>query len=121
MATELPDFSVKSDDLLPVIMAQLTTDEDTPQVIDLTTATSVRFIMASDLDGIPGTVKVDAVASFGVKANGMVQYAWVLGDTDVPGRYLAEWEVVWSNGKPQTFPTRSYHTIEIGLDLGGTV
>lgn len=116
-----PDFSLKSDDLLPLIRSRLMSDEEEPQTVDLTGALSVRFIMREDAGGgIPGTTKVDAVAAIVAPASsGIVEYAWQVGDTDVPGKYLGEWEVVWSNGKPQTFPTRTYHTIEIVADMGG--
>jgi hypothetical protein len=107
------DFTLKAHDRLPSIRATLSTD-NVP--VDLTTATGVKFIMKS----ATGTgVKVNATAAIVDFSSGIVQYDWIAVDTDTPGSYLGEWQVTWSTGKPQTFPTLSYHTIDILADLDG--
>lgn len=102
------DFTIKAFDRLPSIQATLSAD--------LTTATSVDFIMRP---ASGGTVKVNDAAVVVDAAAGVVRYDWLLEDTDTPGSYQAEWEVHWPSSKTQTFPTTSYHTIDVLADLDG--
>lgn len=102
------DFTIKAFDRLPSIQATLSAD--------LTTAVSVNFIMKATQGN---TVKVNATAVVVTPASGVVRYDWATGDTDTPGSYLAEWEVHWPSSKTQTFPTASYHTIDVLADLDG--
>lgn len=102
------DFTMKANDRLPSIQATLSAD--------LTTATSVKFIMKT----ITGnTVKVNATATIVTPSTGIVRYDWLAVDTATPGSYQAEWEVTWTGGKKQTFPTLTYHTVDILADLDG--
>lgn len=101
------DFQLKAHDLLPSIQATLSAD--------LTTATSVSFI----LKPVAGTTATKTPAVIVTPAAGVVRYDWVAGDTATPGDYLAEWEVLWPGGKKQTFPTLTYHSITILADLDG--
>lgn len=115
-----PDFSIKANDRLPVIQSVLTSGGDVPTAVNLTGINSIKFIMrAADVDWQPiaGTPKVNSPATVVTPASGIVEYPWATGDTNLAGRYVGEWEVTWSNLKKQTFPTRSYHTIEILADL----
>lgn len=50
--------------------------------------------------------------------NGNVSYTWQEGDTDTPGIYKLEWEVTYSGGEVQTFPSDGYNLIAITPDLG---
>lgn len=52
---------------------------------------------------------------------GQVEYEWQQGDTDEEGNYIVEFEVTYSNGEIQTFPTTDYVEFTITADLGGTV
>ena len=104
----MPDFAIKAFDRLPSIQATLSAD--------LTTATSVDFIMRPKAGG---TAKINAAAVVVDAAEGVVRYDWAALDTDTPGEYQAEWEVTWSGGKQQTFPTTTYHTIDVLADLDG--
>ena len=38
-------------------------------------------------------------------AGGEVTYAWGTADTDTAGDFEAEVEVIWNDGKPETFPS----------------
>lgn len=105
------DFSLKAHDLLPIIQATLTQGG---VAVNLTTATGVKFIMAT---AVGGTVKVNAAAAIVDAVNGVVSYTWVTGDTNTPNSYVAEWQVTWSGGKQETFPTLTYHSIDIVADL----
>lgn len=108
----MSDFSIKKGDRLPVIEATL--KDATGTVVSLLSISGVRFIMR-----LPGaaTPKVNAAASVVDAAGGKVRYDWLLIDTDAPGVYEAEWEVTFTGGKIQTFPTPGYNEVEIVGDL----
>lgn len=83
----------------PDIVAQLH-DEKTPtNILNLTTATSVRFQMRKPDDRL---FTVDADASITNAAQGLVSYSWGPKDLDVDGEYDTQWEVHWVDGKIQT-------------------
>lgn len=112
----MADFSIKAFDRLPSIRAQLMTELDELPV-DLTAASSVEFIMVSAVGSAP---KVNAVAVIeSPPTAGIVRYDWTAADTNLPGNYLAEFEVTWVGGKKQSFPTGSYLTISVLADLDG--
>lgn len=105
------DFTLKAHDRLPSIQATLSSG-GVP--VDLTSATSVKFIMKA-VQG--NTVKVNTAAVIVTPASGVVRYDWLATDTDTPGDYVAEWQVLWPSAKAQTFPTLTYHTITVLADL----
>jgi len=108
-------FSVKQGDLVPAITATLMQQVGTASatVIDLTTASGVKFAMRNrDL----GTDKVNAAATIVTPAAGTVKYQWVGTDTDTPGVYDCEWQITWPSGK-QTVPGSGYDQIVIGDDI----
>lgn len=109
----MADFTIKANDRLPSIQASLLS-AGTP--VDLTGASSVKFILTSAVGATP---KVNATAVIVDAVTGVVRYDWLAIDTAVAGSYLAEWQVTWTTGtKPQTFPTASYHSVDILADLG---
>lgn len=111
MTEPTADFSLKAHDQRPSIQAALTTG-GVP--VDLTLATGVRFIM---VNATTKAIVVNRAAAVTVNAaGGIVRYDWQPADTAVPGNYLAEWEVTFASGK-QTFPTLTYHTVQILPDL----
>ena len=109
----MADFSIKSHDRLPSIKATLSGGGGQP--LDLTGAT-VTFIMRNKSGGAP---KVNAAAVVVDAAAGSVRYDWLATDTDIAGSYQAEWQITWSDGKQQTAPTLSYHTVDVLADLDG--
>jgi hypothetical protein len=117
------DFLMKANDLRPSIEATLGLGTPATQADrdDLSTTladptTVVSFIMRKSGDP---TAKVNAAAVIVDAPARRVRYDWAIGDTDAPASYQAEWEVVGPDGKPRTFPTTSYHTIDILADLDG--
>jgi hypothetical protein len=106
------DFSIKRRDRVPSISATLTDSQGAP--VDLTSAT-VKFIMSLSPGG--GTPTLNVAAILVSAPAGAVRYDWAVGDTAASGSYVAEWEVTYSNGKKQTFPSVGYNTISIGDDL----
>jgi hypothetical protein len=107
------DFVIKAHDQLPSIQAALTTATG---AVDLTGATGVSFIM-QPLAG--GAAKVNAAAVIVNATGGIVRYDWATGDTNTAGSYQAEWQVIWSGNRKQTFPTLGYHTVDVAPDLDG--
>ena len=105
---------VKSGDTAPPVTATLL--DAAGESVDLTAAESVRFIIATRTK--PRTVLVDKPAT--AQPDGTVTYEWETGDTDTPGRYLAEFEVVFDDGRIQSFPTDGYIDTVVVDDLGGT-
>ena len=106
------DIQMKANDRLPTVQAQLFIG-GTP--VNLTGAT-VTFIMRPKSGG---AVKVNSSAVVVSAADGVVRYDWIAADTNTPGDFRAEWEVTFSDGKQQTFPTASHHTVQIVEDLDG--
>ena len=106
-------IEVKQNDRRPAASTTLLRGEE---VVSLVDATSVTFKMRPQT-GV--TKKVDSVANIMDATGGQVEYRWVLGDTDTVGTFLAEWEVVWNDGTPETFPTRDYDIVVIYSDLDG--
>lgn len=105
-------YEIKRNDLRPYWRVQLT-QNGTPA--DLTGAVAARFTMKV---GTTGTAKINKQAMTIVDAaTGIVEYHWVVGDTDTSGTYNAEVEIDWGGTTPQTFPSKGYFTITINDDL----
>lgn len=83
----------------PDIVAQLHDEKVATLVLDLTTATSVRFQMRKSDDVL---FTVDAVADITNASQGLVSYSWAQTDLNVDGDYDTQWEVHWTDGKVQT-------------------
>lgn len=105
---------IKQNDRRPAAPATLKRGD---AVVDLTAATSVTFKMRQihKLD-----LKVNNTVYVVDASVGQVEYRWGVGDTDTPGEYLAEWEVLWSDGTTETFPTVDYDIVLITSDLDGS-
>ena len=106
------DFTIKANDEKPSIQATLAAGGSP---VNLAGAT-VHFILA---DKTSGTVKVNAAAVIVDAAAGVVRYDWIAADTGAPGSYQAEWQVTWGDGGRQTFPTLTYHSVDVLADLDG--
>jgi hypothetical protein len=105
-------FTVKQFDRRPLLVGILS-DED--GVVNLTTAGSVFFNMR---ESGGGAVKVTrgstAITS---AAAGEVTYTWGTADLDTAGDYEGEFEVVWNDGKAETFPSADYIEITVIDDI----
>jgi hypothetical protein len=84
--------------------------------VDLTEAEAIYFHMQQ--------VKGDTIVAGEAEvvdlheSPGWVQYNWVATDTDVVGRYRAEFEVLWPDDRRETFPSDGYIEVSIIADLG---
>lgn len=105
-------FSMKRNDTLPVHEAVLKRGST---VVDLTDASSVRFHMIKLTNG--SSAKVDAAATIVSATAGAVKYAWAAGDTDTADTYKVEYEVNWSDGSVETFPTTAVEIVRIYEDF----
>ena len=102
---------VKQNDTSPAIEATL--QDSDGEAVNLTSATA-RFLMRRRGRT---TAKVSAEATITNAAAGVVQYDWDPADTDTPGQYEAEFEVTYSDGTKETFPSRGYISIVIVDDI----
>ena len=109
------DWTTKKNDLLPILSVTL---QYADGAVDLSGASSIKFLMIlkADMGDAP---KIDATATPDpdqVTNKGKVTYTWVSGDTDTPGNYLGEFEVLYGTD-PLTFPNASYYIIAIIDDV----
>lgn len=93
-------FEIKVGDRLPAFAVTL---QANGAALPLTGAVAVRFRFR--LEDAPVSATVDRAAVIVTPASGAVRYDWAIGDTATPGVYVSEWEVEWSEGKKQTFPS----------------
>lgn len=110
-------FYIKQNDRRPLFVVALKDNygEDDEAAVNLTTAGTAYFNMRNAQNG---TVKVSrGTASISDAAAGEVTYNWGTADTNTVGTYEAEVEIVWGDGKPETFPNNGYWEIEIGDDI----
>lgn len=92
-------FAVKQGDTLPIIRSTLKDGDGEP--LNLTDVT-VRFAMRPLAST---TITVDAPATVvGDPEDGIVEYFWQPGDTDIAGVSLGEWRVTYSGGELLTAP-----------------
>lgn len=103
--------TLKRGDTRTAIKATLLSPAGT--AVDLTGAT-VKFIMA-DLRGV---VKINRAAQVQDALNGVVWFIFEPPETDVAGTYRGEFEVMFGDGRKETYPNDDYLTVEIKPDLG---
>jgi hypothetical protein len=114
----MADFEIKRGDRRPIFSVVLEDNFGQPgeAAVDLTSATSATFSM---WDHRTHVVKVNrGTAAIGVPATaGTVTYSWGTADIATAGLYDAEIEVLWNDGKAETFPSGSYWTVLITEDI----
>ncbi len=116
----MTDWAMKKDDLLPIFDVTLRDGHD---AVDLSSATSATFKMASITDFESGAVpKISAAAVIDadqVNNKGRVTYTWASGDTDTTDEYYVEIEVLYS-AKTVTYPNGGYYRLDVldNLDSG---
>lgn len=120
---------LKQHDRRPWLVAQLQNNDESG--IDISTAISVHVIVRTQgATGAPLfkepceilTTQPPIPADYDDGApvtdlDGWVRYKWAIGDTDIPGSYDVEWEILWAVDDPQTVPTVGYYTVTIADDL----
>lgn len=103
-------FFIKRNDRLPPVTALLRGADNLP--IDLTDATSIRFICTNGVDG--------AAVIESPPTDGRVRYDWGADETADAGQFNAEFEITWNDGRKQTVPNGQdeYIRVIITADLG---
>lgn len=114
-----PDFTIKQGDTAPAISAQLLDGNDP---IDLEDGI-VAFRMEHDIED----VSVAALCTRVDIPEGRIAYTWREGDTDVVGRYSAEFIVDYDYPESiaefdvdETFPSDEYLDIRVTESLDST-
>jgi hypothetical protein len=100
------DFKIKQGNTAPLLKAVLQRLNDEGEVegpADLTGVDTVTFTMRNKTSLV---VQVDEGAAdvVGDPTLGEVEYEWQPGDTDIAGNFLGEFDVLYTNGKTETFP-----------------
>lgn len=106
------DVTIKRGDTRNCIKAILKDSAGSP--VDLT-GCEVKFHMAP----LCRPAIVSRGAHIEDAAAGEVWVVWAPGETDTTGVYRAEFEVVYEDGRRETFPNDGYISIQILKDLGG--
>ncbi len=110
-------FKIKQGDRRPSFVVALLDNygEPTEAAVNLTTAGTAYFNMRL---GVGGAIKINrGVATITTPATGVVTYAWGASDTDTAGTFQAEIEVLWADGKAETFPNDGYWDVVIADDI----
>ena len=110
-------FTIKQGDRRPLFVVVLKDNvgEAGEAVVNLTTAGTVFFNMRQT----GGTVvKINrGLAAITSAAAGQVTYSWGTADVNTAGNFQAEMEVVWNDGKAETFPNDGYWDVTITDDI----
>jgi hypothetical protein len=112
-------FKIKRNDTRPRYVVPLVDnfEEVDEEPINLTTLKEVFLIMRKK--GEEGEPKVKSKAMvLGDPKLGVVQYTWVVGDTDELGKFDVEFELVWEDGGKETVPNETFFEVIVGTDLG---
>lgn len=107
----MTDFVMKRNDTSPAIEMQLLSNAGSAVPIS---GATVRFHMKN---AQTQEIVINAVATIVNAATGIVKYEWDSLDTLTSGRYLAEWEVTYSDSRIETFPNNGNQVIVITDDL----
>lgn len=108
------DVMIKRGDTRTAIKANLKNAMGDP--VDLTNC-SVYFHMAL-LGRSVAELVVSRRAHIQDVLTGEVWVVWAPGETDIAGIYRAEFEVIYQDGKRETFPNNGYIGVQIINDLG---
>lgn len=113
-------FRIKESDSAPAYVAVLKSSYGLPgeAPINLSAATSVKFLMRSVNLSDDDPPKVTANCTITDAVNGIVTYQWTGSDTDTSGTYNVEFQITWGDGRIQTIPNADYLTVEVVDDLG---
>jgi len=109
-------FQMKQNDTLPVLSVNVKARGclDSIVAFELSGVTACTFSMADDC----GNLKISSMpATITSSSGGSIQYDWIVGDTDSAGKYKAEFELFFSDGKKMTIPTLGAIDVNILKDV----
>jgi hypothetical protein len=104
-------FYIKQNDTSPDL--QVTCKDYSGTVVNVSGAT-VNFHMRNKTTG---EVQVDGTGSVVDGAGGVVKYSWSAGDPDTVGNFDAEFEIVYTDSKVETFPNNTFITVVVLDDI----
>jgi len=110
-------LKLKQNDTAPFARATLYSDMNASTVLNLTTATAVKFNMKPKSGGSPKVSGAAAVKTNSPGTDGKVHYVWLAADTNQVGTFDCEFEVTWGDGTKQTFPPDGYLSVEIVAEI----
>lgn len=102
--TQMADWYMAVGDTAPYIRGNLTQNGEN---VDLTDAT-VEFKMWRN-----SQMLVEEAATVVTASDGLVEYQWNPGDSDLPGMHEAKFVVTWPDDSIQSFPGKGVITIQI--------
>ena len=103
-------FTIKQNDTMPALQAQLKDVNGSPVNLDLC---GVHFHMTN----YKGIEKINRPATITNVATGEVKVEWQTSDTDTVGTFKCEFEVNMPDGKILTVPNDGYFLISIVKEL----
>jgi hypothetical protein len=95
----MADFTIRAGTTLPPIEGELTRGKN---IADITGASVARLIYKPESGG----ADITRVATIVSVKPARAQYGWISADTLTPGIYLAYWEIEYSGGAKESFPSR---------------
>lgn len=106
-------FVIKQNDTLPRLPFQIfQPDGITP--LDLTNATTIYICVRNR---VTPDVNFKQRAVIADRTRGIGYYAWTAEDTEFPGEYQYEFEIVWADLNVQTVPVDGYLDLVIVDDI----
>lgn len=104
-------FTIVQNDTAPPISSKLT---DSNEPVDLSSDVSnVYFHLEDKFDRVVVSDDLTGRVNIVDGVSGEVEYAWRSGDTSDIGSYEAEWQVLYEDGRVETFPSRGKVDVEI--------
>lgn len=115
----MADLYVKRGDTLPRAETTLVDGSGVP--VDIAEALVAFTLRLIDGDVVLDHVEAsnDQIGDGSDGSKGQAHYQWVIGDTEIPGGYEAEWEVTFVSADEaiMTFPNDGYDSVAILTDL----
>jgi len=107
-------FFIKQGDLMPGLQAYLSHRNTGP--IELQAGDIIKFIMTPRNNR--QEIIIEKLATIIDEEQGLVQYEWEQGDTDIAGEYQGEFLLLLNGTVPIRFPNNGYFHIVIDHKLG---
>lgn len=108
-------FTIKQGDTAPALKATLKRGDG--DVVDLSGVENIEFYLEDALQGVIVEDDLSGNVSIVSASDGLIQYAWQDGDTDITGQKQAEFLVTFNSGDTETFPNNDYLYITIQTRL----
>lgn len=103
-------FTIVQNDTAPPISSRLA---DSGEPINLNDVSNIEFHMEDRFGRIVVSDDLTGRVNLVDKSAGEVEYTFTNGDLSDVGTYKAEWQVLYNNGKIETFPSSGKVEIEV--------